>query len=421
MASDRHVLIAGGGIAGLTAALTLAHAGMRVSVFEQAGRLEEAGAGIQLTPNATRILLALGLGERLRVTAVEPAAIRVMAGGSAREIVRIPLGPYAEKRYGAPYWVIHRGDLQNALADAARVHSDITLSLATRVEDFAVHRNGVSVQGRRAGQVVEERAMALIAADGVWSGVRSLLRRQSGPTFRHRTAWRAIVPAQELPPQWQTPYVHLWLGPDSHLVHYPVKAGALINIVAIVDDEWREEGWSATGEPHEIMRHFARWSWAEEARRLVAVPQRWQKWALYDRKTPARGSGPVALIGDAAHPTLPFLAQGGAMAIEDAAVLAAGFAQNADNPALAIRAYERARRKRIAKVQRIARKQGRIYGRTGPEALIRNVVMKSLGGERLLARYDWLFGWQPPVFESAQRYVTKLGGTDGDLDDAQES
>ncbi|MBV9956273.1 MAG: FAD-dependent monooxygenase [Pseudolabrys sp.] len=417
MASDRHVLISGGGIGGLTAALALARAGMRVTVFEQAPRLEEAGAGIQLSPNATRVLIALGLGEPLKVTAVEPLGIRVLAGRSAREIVRIPLGPSAEKRYGAPYWVIHRGDLQNALAEAARANPDITLSLATRVEDFAPHSNGISIQGRRLGQVVEERALALVAADGLWSPARALLRRQAAPTFRHKTAWRALVPAQDVPPQWRLPFVHLWLGPDAHLVHYPVKAGALINIVAIVDDEFREEGWSATGETFDILRHFARWSWCEEARDLIAVPERWQKWALFDRKSPARGSGPITLLGDAAHPSLPFLAQGGAMAIEDAAVLAANFVDNIDDPVKVLRAYERARRKRTAKVQRAARRQGRIYGRTGPEALVRNLVMKMMGGEKLLAHYDWLYGWKPPVFEFAHRHVTQVGDSEG----AQES
>ena len=196
MASARHVIVAGAGIAGLTAALALARAGLRVTVLEQAAKLEETGAGIQLSPNATRVLIALGLRERLAPSVMTPQAIRVMAGGSGREIVRIPLGGDAERRYGAPYWTIHRGDLQAALAAAAQTAQDVELKLGVRVEDFAAHVNGVTVQGRRGTQVVDERGVALIGADGIWSSVeRTQLGRQRPPRFRHRTAWRALVPA----------------------------------------------------------------------------------------------------------------------------------------------------------------------------------------------------------------------------------
>jgi salicylate hydroxylase len=413
LAATRHVIVAGAGIAGLTAALALARVGLRASVLEQSARLEDTGAGIQLSPNATRVLTELGLAERLKVTAVEPQAIRVMSGNSGREIVRIPLGRAAERRYGAPYWLIHRGDLQSVLADAARSNPDVTLHLATRIEDFATHRNGVSVLARRAGQPVEEQALALVGADGIWSSLRDKLRRQREPVFRHRTAWRALVPAHEVEPQWREPLVHLWLGLDSHLVHYPVKGGALINIVGIVYDEWREPGWNATGEREEILRHFARWSWAEPARELIASTDRWHKWALFDGTTPARGgSGPVTLIGDAAHPNLPFLAQGGAMAIEDAAVLAATLAKGADHPGKALRRFERERRARTGRVQRLARKQGRIYGMIGPEAFVRNAIMRMMGGEKLLSRYDWLYSWKPPVFDFAHKNIVQIGGED---------
>jgi salicylate hydroxylase len=335
-------------------------------VFEQAAKLEETGAGIQLSPNATRVLIALGLREKLAPSVMAPQAIRVMAGGSGREIVRIPLGADAERRYGAPYWTIHRGDLQAALAGAAQTTQDIELKLATRVEDFAAHVNGITVQGRSGKQVVDERGIALIGADGVWSTVSEKIQGRRPPRFRHRTAWRTLVPASAVPEEFRQPLVHLWLGLDAHLVHYPVKAGRLINIVGIVHDEWKEIGWSAAGNRAEILRHFARWSWADMARELLAIPDQWLKWALYDRKTPfAGGVGPVTLIGDAAHPMLPFLAQGAGMAIEDAAV----------------------------------------YGMTGPEALVRNLVMRAMGGERLRARYDWLYDWQPPELVSSASHA----------------
>jgi 2-polyprenyl-6-methoxyphenol hydroxylase-like FAD-dependent oxidoreductase len=400
MAPGRHVIVAGAGIAGLTAALAMARAGIRVTIFEQSEKLEEAGAGVQLSPNGTRVLIALGLGDRLASVAVKPQAIRVMAGGSGREIVRIPLGEELESRYGAPYWSVHRGDLQSALADAVRRQLDVTLELGVRVEDFAAHVRGVSVLGKRGSQVLDERGIALIGADGIWSNVAARLRRQSPPRFRHRTAWRALVSADAVPTEFREPLVHLWLGQDAHLVHYPVKAGKLINLVGIVHDEWNETGWSASGERTEILRHFARWAWSEKARALIAIPDRWLKWALYDRKDPFCGAKvPVTLIGDAAHPMLPFLAQGASMAIEDAAVLADMLARYLDDPTDALRAYEGARWHRAARAQQFSRRQKRIYGLSGPEALVRNLAMRTMGGERLRARYDWLYSWRPP-----QRY-----------------
>ncbi len=245
MASARHVIVAGAGIAGLTAALALARAGLRVTVLEQAARLEETGAGIQLSPNATRVLIGLGLRDWLAPSVMVPHAVRVMAGGSGREIVRIPFGDAAERRYGAPYWTIHRGDLQAALATAAQASVDVTIKLGVEVDDFATHVNGVTVQGRSGRQVVDERGIALIGADGVWSNVGAHTRQQRKPRFAGRTAWRALVPAEAVAPEFRAPFVHLWLGLDAHLVHYPVKSGRLINIVGIVRDDWSKTGWSA--------------------------------------------------------------------------------------------------------------------------------------------------------------------------------
>jgi len=392
VARSRSIVIAGAGIGGLTAALTLTRAGYRAVVLEQAARLEEAGAGIQLSPNATRVLSELGLAEKLRPLVVAPQAIRIVNGRSGRDIVRVPLGSAAEQRYGAPYWVIHRADLQAVLAQAIEQSPDVTLRLGMRMEDFAVHPHGITVQARTAQGARDEQGIALIGADGLWSAVRASLGDRRKPTFAQRTAWRAVVPAAQAPVEFREPVTCLWLGRDAHLVHYPVKAGREINIVAIVRDDWREPGWSVPGKPAELVPRFA--SFAPAARALIALPDRWQKWALFDRPPRRlRAQGPVTLIGDAAHPMLPFLAQGGAMAIEDAAVLAHSLGRE-DDPARALRAYEVARRRRVARVQAEARQNSWRYHLAGPLALARDTVLASLGGDRMLRRYDWLYGWK---------------------------
>jgi len=394
----RHVIVAGAGIAGLTAALALARVGLRASVLEQAATLREAGAGLQLGPNATAVLIALGLRDRLAPAVMAPQAIRVMNGGSGREVVRIPLGAGIERRYGAPYWVIHRSDLQRVLATAAEDEPDVTLKLGVRVEDFATHINGVSVLGRSGKTIIDERGIALIGADGIWSSLGTRLGIWSKPRYAYRTAWRATVPVNAVPEEFRTEMVHLWLGLDAHLVHYPVKAGRLINLVAIVHDRWRGTSWSAPGDSGEIMQHFQRFTWHEKARALVALPQQWLKWALFARRTPFRGGkGPVTLMGDAAHPMLPFLAQGAGMAIEDAAVLADKLGQSRDDPVAALRAYETTCRPRTARAQEASRRQGRIYGLSGSEALVRNIGMRLMGGEKLLERQHWIYGWKPPA------------------------
>lgn len=392
MARSRSVIIAGAGIGGLTAALAIARAGYRVVVLEQAPRLQEAGAGIQLSPNAMRVLDSLGLTERLRPYIVAPQAIRVVAGASGRDIVRVPLGEIAEQRYGAPYWVIHRADLQAVLLDAVEEHIDIMLRLGTRVEDFAVHPHGITVESRAPEGERDEQGAALIGADGLWSATRTRLGDSRPPRFGQRTAWRAVVPAARLLPEFREPVTGLWLGRNAHLVHYPVRAGTLINIVAIVRDDWQEAGWGVPGKPADIAPRFA--DFAPAARALIAMPERWQKWALFDRSPRRlRPHGPVTLLGDAAHPMLPFLAQGGAMAIEDAAVLAQCLARD-QNTEEALRAYERARHRRVARAQREARRN-RSHYHMGTFAFARDIVLRAAGGNLLLRGYDWLFGWRP--------------------------
>src|SRR5436190_5824877 len=354
MARSRTIVIAGAGIGGLAAALGLTRVGFRAVVLEQAARLEEAGAGIQLSPNAMRVLADLGLADRLRPYVVAPEAIRIRNGATGRDIVRVPLGTEAERRYGAPYWVIHRADFQGVLAAAIEESADITLRLGAHVEDVAIHQHGITVQIRTAQGLRDEQGIALIGADGLWSTLRGRLGDVRPARFAQRTAWRAVVPMSRVSDELREAVTTLWLGRDTHLVHYPINAGRMLNIVAIVSDNWHERGWTAPGKPVELSKRFETFAPAPPA--LIALPDSWQNWALFDRAPQhIRAQGPVTLLGDAAHPMLPFLAQGGAMAIEDAAGLAQCLAREEDIvPAL--RGYKHVRHPRVARVQREARR-----------------------------------------------------------------
>ena len=390
------MIVAGAGIGGLTAALALARNGFRVIVLEQAERLEETGAGIQLSPNAASTLIDLGLGPALRPHAVAPAALRVLSATTGLEIVRVPLGE-AEQRYGAPYWVIHRGDLQAALTSAAAARLDIVVKLGMQVEDFVVHRNGVTVSARARSGLADERGLALIAADGLWSRVRQRLGHDEAPRFAGRAAWRCLIPAKAVAPEFRGPLIHLWLGRDAHLVHYPVKVGHAINVVAIASDRGNAPGWSDPVGRADFLAHFASEPWAPAPLSLVRLPDAWLKWTLYDRPPLQRWSqDAVALLGDAAHPMLPYLAQGAAMAIEDAAVAAQCLARTPDDAAAALRAYCAIRRVRTARVQRLASRNGRRYHLAGAHARLRDTTLRMVGGTRLLRHYDWLYDWRPP-------------------------
>jgi salicylate hydroxylase len=396
--SSRTVIVAGAGIGGLTVTLALKRNGFRVIVLEQAERLQETGAGIQLSPNAARLLIELGFADRLRPHVVVPQAVRVLNAKNGREIVRIPLGETAAQRYGAPYWIIHRGDLQAVLSAAVAQELDISLKLGMRMEDFVTHPNGVTVSARSGTTAWNEFGHALIAADGLWSMSRERLGFREPPRFSGRVAWRALVPAAEVPPEFREPVIHLWLGPDAHLVHYPVKGGKVINIVVITADAWNAEGWSEPASRIDLLPRLAAARWAPQARALVRLPEAWLKWALFERRPLMNWTqDAAALLGDAAHPMLPFLAQGGAMAIEDAVVAAQCLARRPDDAAAALRTYAAIRRGRTRRVQRQAARNGQHYHLKGVSAMVRNAAMGVMGGEHLLRHYDWLYDWRPPA------------------------
>jgi len=398
VAVTRTIVVAGAGIGGLTAALALAACGFRVVVMEKAERLEQAGAGLQLSPNASRILVELGLQERLAGSAVIPDAINIMSARDGGEIARLPLGEAASFRAGAPYWVVHRADLQGALQAEVNDNPDIELRLGCQFEDVTSHAKGLTVVQRCGNTRQQELAVALIGADGIWSSVRHHLFPEVQPQFSGLIAWRGTLDATALPREYTSPRVQLWMGPKAHLVAYPISGARRINVVAIVPGTWNRPGWSAPGDTNEIKAAFSS-RWPATARMLIGAVDEWRRWALFTvPEINDWSEGAVALLGDAAHAMLPFAAQGAGMAIEDAAVLAKVLSESAgENTAgipAALKRYGRLRRARVQRVQRAARQSGRIYHLTGPLALARDLTIKALGPARMLARNDWIYDWR---------------------------
>jgi salicylate hydroxylase len=398
VATSRTIFVAGAGIGGLTVSLALAAQGFRVVILEKAERLEEVGAGLQLSPNASRVLIDLGLQPRLAAHVITPDAISIMSAQRGGEIARLPLGDAATFRAGAPYWIVHRADLQSALLAQVRDNPDIELRLGCQFEDAATHAKGISVGQRRGMSRQQETALALIGADGVWSQVRHQLFPQTQPTFSGLIAWRGTFDARQLPRELAPRRVQLWMGPAAHLVAYPLSGGRQINVVAILPGTWNRPGWSEPGNPNDIKSQFSR-GWPGALRMMIGAVDDWRRWALFTiRDGGVWSSGPMALLGDAAHAMLPFAAQGAGMAIEDAAVLAKCLAENSGDSAASITAalerYAGSRRSRVARVQRHARQIGRIYHLGGPVAFARDLVIKASGAQRLLARQDWIYDWR---------------------------
>ena len=399
MAVTRTIIVAGAGIGGLTASLALAARGFRVVVLEKAERLEETGAGLQLSPNASRILVELGLKPRLGARAVTPESINIMSARAGGEIARLPLGEAASFRAGAPYWVVHRADLQAALQAEVNDHPDIELRLGCQFEDVTKHARGLTVVQRRGNMRQQELAVALVGADGIWSSVRNHLFPDVQPQFSGLIAWRGTLEATQLPREYASRRVQLWMGPNAHLVAYPISGARQINVVAIMPGTWNRPGWSAPGDIGEIKNVFSASRWPGTARMMIGAVDEWRKWALFT--VPGGGEwsdGAIALLGDAAHAMLPFAAQGAGMAIEDAAVLAKCLSetQNEGGPSIsaALARYARLRRPRVSRVQRTARQSGRIYHLTGVAALARDLAIRLLGPQRMLARQDWIYDWR---------------------------
>jgi salicylate hydroxylase len=391
----RTIIVAGAGIGGLTASLALAAQGFGVIVIEKAEQLETIGAGLQLSPNASHILIGLGLRHHLAPHVFVPEGISVMSARTGKEIGRIPLGEPVETRYGAPYWIAHRADLQSALLARVLQNPAIELRLGTEFKSVTSGTSDVRVVQRRGAEQCEETALALIGADGVRSGVRQEIFPESVASFTGRVAWRGIIDAAQFLPTFDRNRTQLWLGANAHLVVYPMSGGRQLNVVAISRGAGDAASWNDIANASDIRQEFKLDQWPTAARAIVDAVDGWRRWSLFS----VDANGPwvrdrTALLGDAAHAMLPFIAQGAAMAIEDAAVLAGSLRRIPDDIPAALRHYADARQPRVKRVQLAARQTGHIYHLSGAMALARDLAMSVLGGERLLSRQDWIYNWR---------------------------
>lgn len=389
---SKQVLIAGAGMGGLAAAIASARAGWQPRVFEQAGSFTEAGAGIQLGPNATRVLEGWGLGSALAQVAAFPSRLAVRSAGNGDLLAQLPLGAAALERYGAPYATVHRADLHRVLLDGASA-CGAELLVDARIHQVRETADAVrvSLDGR-----TEIEGDALVGADGLWSRVRQQLWADGAPVPTGHLAYRTLIVQHDLPAALRSDEVTVWLGPRLHVVTYPVRAGEWLNVVAIVQGPVPAEpqGWDQLAVGADLQQALG--ATCATLQDLVRAAPDWLLWVLHERPAlkgaQAMSHGRVALLGDAAHPMRPYLAQGAGMAIEDAQELGRCLAMARDrsaDTATALRRYALNRWERCARVQRQAERNGRIFHATGPVQWGRDLSLRLLG-ERLLDQ-PWLY------------------------------
>ncbi len=386
----KQVLIAGGGIGGLAAALACARQGVAVQLLERAAQLSELGAGIQIGPNVTRILQTWGLQDAVARVAAFPQRLQARDAQTGQVLGSLRLGERAQTLYGAPYATIHRADLHALLWDAAQA-AGVQITLGQTIAGWSESTEGVVAQSA-SGQ--SWQADALVGADGVWSTVRQQLLADPPARFTGHLAFRALVLQADLPSALRSDEVTVWMGSRLHVVHYPVQAGRALNVVAIVHGEKpaNPRGWDHTGYADALMQAMGAVG-TDLRQRLETIPA-WHLWALHDRAPVSAASqmaqGRLALLGDAAHPMRPYLAQGAGMAIEDAQVLAQCLAQGVGSVVQRLQAYADQRWARNAQVQARAIRNGQIFHAQGLVAMGRNLSMR-LMGERLMD-VPWLYG-----------------------------
>ncbi|GAB3470404.1 FAD-dependent monooxygenase [Polaromonas eurypsychrophila] len=389
----KQVLIAGGGIGGLAAALAVVRAGWQVRLYERAAAFSEVGAGIQLGPNVVKVLHGWGMADALASVAAFPQRLEVRSALSGESLARLPLGGAMVQRYGAPYATVHRADLHGLLLHAVQ-QADVSLKLQHTLSQFTQTADAVTVQSADGAPL---ECDVLVGADGLWSPVRQWLLGDGPPRSTGHSAYRALVRQADLPEVLRSSQITVWLGPQVHVVQYPVRGGDWLNVVGIVQGKRGDalDGWDHDTDAAGLRAALA--GTCSPLQNLVQAIDYWRLWALCDR-APMQGAyqhalGRVALLGDAAHPMRPYLAQGAGMAIEDAAELGRVLARALD-PALDVptmlNRYALNRWERNARVQARAIRNGQIFHASGPVRWGRDASMKLLG-ERLLD-LPWLYG-----------------------------
>jgi salicylate hydroxylase len=387
---SEQVLIVGGGIGGLAAALALARHGIPSQVIEQAAAFKEIGAGIQLGPNVFRMFEKLGLIEPVSALAVFPENLIMFDSITGEEVTRIPLGDAFRKKFHYPYALIHRADLHNVLLAQCRKSNLIKLDAAQKI--VAVDEHNGEVEAKTASGK-DYRGAALIGADGLWSTIREFVVGDGKPKPAGHITYRAVLPAAEIPDQYRWWNMGFWAGEKVHFVLYPLRTGELYNLVAVFHSNRYEEGWDSYGDPAELHERFA--PTCAPVRALLAKIESWRMWVVCDRPPIKDWSrGRMTLLGDAAHPMLQYLAQGAGMAIEDAVCLADKVVEMDGDYAKASRAYQAARYLRTGRVQIMARVYGEFYHASGVAKELRNLMLGSRTPEDAIAGMDWLYGEQ---------------------------
>jgi salicylate hydroxylase len=384
------VLIVGGGIGGLTAALALARQGIPAQVIEQTAEFKEIGAGIQLGPNVFWMFEMLGLIEPISALAVFPENLVMLDSITGEEVTRIPLGAAFRKKFHHPYALIHRADLHGVLLEAARKSNLIRLDASQKVVEVDEVNGGVIA---KIASGKDYRSAALIGADGLWSTIREIVVGDGKPKPAGHITYRAVLPTSEIPEQYRWRNMTFWAGEKVHFVLYPLRTGELYNLVAVFHSNRYEEGWDSYGDPAELHERFAQT--CEPARMLLNKIESWRMWVLCDRPPIKEWSrGRVTLLGDAAHPMLQYLGQGAAMAVEDAVCLADKAVAADGDYAAAFRAYQQARYLRTGRVQIMARVYGEFYHASGVAKELRNLMLGARTPEDAMAGMEWIYGEQ---------------------------
>ena len=399
----RPVIIAGGGIGGLACALGLAITGFRTVVLEQAHEFGEIGAGIQLAPNAWSALDALGLGELVKREAVFMERLLMMDGVSGETVVDIPLDARFSQRYGNPYAVTHRADIHGSLLDACKARRElIELRTDSQLTGFQVDDRAVVVQLGNGERIA---AAALVGADGWRSAVREQIVGDGEPPVSGHLCYRAVLAAEDMPKDLRWPAATLWAGPNTHIVHYPLRGGKLFNLVATVVREQVGSGRNEEAAPEEVLPLFAHN--CEKPMSILRVPKTFHRWMLRFRQPVENWSqGPVTVLGDAAHLMLQYFAQGAAMAMEDAVCLAACANETYGDLPAAFQRYQSLRVLRASRVQISSGLLGLLFHASGVERLVRNEIYKNRPAERYYDALDWIFS-APDYVRRFRRAATR--------------